>query len=241
MCPPVLEKSLTSPVRAWMTGQGLLSQAEYRAPWGVCDLVGLRFTEAGVSRRIASGQRAPLGSLLRIELLAAILQHSKSSAPMTLARLRDIVDSECARGLEHELVHLERRRLVRRVGRGWSAGDLDWLPLHERIVAVELKLRRVSDALSQARNHVRFASERYVALPQKAAERALLTHGDAFRQAGVGILSVDSRDCAVILGTEAVLQLKHDLYEQVRCVERFWAKRLKDTTACTAPQRGAGV
>jgi hypothetical protein len=40
-----------------------------------------------------------------------------------------------------------------------------WAPLHQRIVAVELKLRRISEALSQGLSNRTFATESYVALP----------------------------------------------------------------------------
>jgi hypothetical protein len=100
-----------------------------------------------------------------------------------------------------------------------------WVPLQKRIVAVELKLMRVSEALCQAASNRAFATESYVALPWEMAHR--LSKGPRvpdFDAAGVGILAVAHNTCRVMLPASA-RGIKTDLTLQMHCVERFWRSR----------------
>ena len=106
-----------------------------------------------------------------------------------------------------------------------------WLPLHKRLIAVELKLARVDDAFLQAINNQGFADESYVALP---AERAkLLMSGRrkfTFRERGIGVISVSAGDCRVVLKS-ARKSPSSDHASQIYSVDRFWKLHLKRTEA----------
>jgi hypothetical protein len=67
-----LEQEMVRPAAEWLNGLNLLVKREFHTPWGVCDLVGLRFNEAKVQERLSLGQRSAIGSALRIMLLQQI-------------------------------------------------------------------------------------------------------------------------------------------------------------------------
>jgi hypothetical protein len=75
-----------------------------------------------------------------------------------------------------ELVAAEVERLiddgfVLRISGGRLQKMNGWMPLPSRIVAVELKLRRIAEALQQARANLGFAEESYAAFPMPVARR----------------------------------------------------------------------
>jgi hypothetical protein len=102
-----------------------------------------------------------------------------------------------------------------------------WMPLSKRIVAVELKLSRVSEALSQAKAHRQIADEVYIGLPMSLAERvAQGSRRDQFRESGIGILGIGRRECSVVLSVAKVFIAPH-LVLKTHCVERVWRTALK--------------
>jgi hypothetical protein len=215
---------MSSPVRAWLESQGLLVKAEFAAPWGVCDFVALSLRARQVRQRLRLRQRRPIGSLLRVALLHHIPDaESDGRRAVTLRCLeRAVADFMDPQRLALELHRLALDHFVR-FSRGDAVQKLNgWAPLHKRIVAVELKLDRVQEALSQARSHLRIADESFVALPGPIATR--VAHGSRarlFESAGVGVLAVWRDGCTVALlpsrkrtGADPILQ--------AHCVERFW-------------------
>jgi hypothetical protein len=74
------------------------------------------------------------------------------------------------------------------------------MPYHEQLVVVELKLRRVDEALAQARRHKAITAESYVGMPAVTAERVAASEQRAeFKAAGVGLLSVQDDACKVLI------------------------------------------
>jgi predicted transcriptional regulator len=75
------------------------------------------------------------------------------------------------------------------------------LPGKPHVVAVEAKLVRWKEALSQARRYLAFANEAYIAMPGATVRRnvAALT---ACAEAGVGVIAVDEIDADVLLPAE---------------------------------------
>ena len=83
----------------------------------------------------------------------------------------------------------------------YSSGRTDLIGLSSRAIlhAFEAKLLKWREALEQARRNACFAHYTYVALPPRAAERALKAKDD-FRRHGVGLL--------VLTGNEARLAIR---------------------------------
>jgi len=101
------------------------------------------------------------------------------------------------------------------------------MPLHRCIVALELKIDRISDALHQAANNLGFADESYAGFPAEfAAKIGNSKWGTAFRQAGVGIVGVGKRRCAVLLSSDSSKSTQ-DPVLQAYFADRFWRKYLQ--------------
>ena len=75
----------------------------------------------------------------------------------------------------------------RTVGPMLQAGP-DWLPIHDALVFVELKLTRMAEVYRQARSHLSVGRS-YAALPMEVAEKCLAQ--SRWERAGIGLLGVD--------------------------------------------------
>ena len=104
-----------------------------------------------------------------------------------------------------------------------------WMPLQDRLVAVELKLQRIEEAMRQAFNNLGFAEESYLGLPDGAAHRVAsnASRWSDFFDAGVGLLSVAQQGCEVLIPAHRTRPWT-DAAIQLYCVEKFWRSRLKD-------------
>jgi hypothetical protein len=221
-----LEREMSAPVRRWLHRQRLLIKDEFVLPWGICDFVALSFNQTRLQKRLEFGQFQSIGSLHRIELLRQI-PDKESGAAVSLHRLQK--DAACSfpstPAIESELQSLIERHFVVRNPNGSLQKLNGWAPLHNRIVAVEVKLSRISEVLAQAASHRAFASESYVAMPAEIAERtANSSRSSEFHANGVGILAVTRTACKVVLPSSA-LGVEVEPTLQMHCVERFWRTR----------------
>lgn len=218
-----LEHDMASPVLGWLLRQRLLVKDEFVLPWGICDFVGLSFDKARLRKRLELGQCRPIGPLHRIELLRRI-PDIESGNSVSLSRLQSSefgpitdVPSELQKLIDDRFILEDRKGQFQKVN--------GWVPLHRRIVAVELKLSRVSEALAQAISHRAFATESYVALPTEIAQRmAKSSRASEFHASGVGILGVTKDSCKVVLPSSSLgIQIEPSI--QMHCIERFWRTR----------------
>ena len=152
----------------------MTAKSEFVTPWGVCDLVGLRFNAENVARRIQLQQTRPVTSITRarfpsdsgrgnwqIRYVEKLLRRWTGSVPEEAVRKVD------RRLVADRLVVLSSKSRLQKVN--------GWMPLQDRMVAVELKLSRVEEAMRQALNNLAFADESYVALPGEIARRVAST------------------------------------------------------------------
>jgi hypothetical protein len=219
------EHQMAPPVIEWLRDDGLSIKCEFSVPWGVCDLVGVKLNQTRVRQRLRYRQNNSVGSPLRLLVLSKIPDQLSGKA-ITLNRLRQ----DCAGWLTNDLVENEVKRLidlrfVTSPRRGQYQKLNGWAPLHLRIVAVELKLSRISEALVQASSNRAFATESYVALPFDLALRLTESRRlEGFTQTGVGLLAVSSNSCKCLLRCRRVNEHGDELL-QAHCVERFWRTR----------------
>lgn len=228
------ESQMTIPVRRWLRRQRLLIKAEFALPWGICDLVALSFNQRQVAKRLSYRQYHPVGPMPRVELLRHI-PDKESGEAITFERLQNSARATMfGSSVEHELRSLIANGFVVSNPEGHLQKLNGWAPMHDRIVAVELKLSRVSEALAQALSNRAFATESYVALPANVAAR--FAFGDRcaeFTKAGVGVLAVTTACCKVLL--PAIGTSNADDTLQMHCVERFW--RTRDNSSLIAERR----
>ena len=106
-------------------------------------------------------------------------------------------------------------RLSARIDASGVVRGLDWLPLHDDLAFVELKLTRMAEVYRQARNHARLGRS-YAALPLPVAEKCV--QQGRWRDAGIGVLGVDG-DVKELLPAR---RPERPLHEAIIIVDRFW-------------------
>lgn len=221
------EYQMIRPAKAWLKSKGLLIKREFPTPWGICDLVGCSFNRQNVKKRLRLGQKKPIGSHFRVLLLSQIPE-KEDGPPISSIRLvkmfSEFFDNE---QITLELNRLKRDKFVHQTHSGTFYKLNGWMPIHKRIVALELKLSRVRDGLRQAITNLEFADESYVGLPMQVATR--LTKSSVFPliiEHGVGVVGLDSEDYRVLRTAKCARQ-STDIVLQTHCVERFWKDYLK--------------
>jgi hypothetical protein len=216
-----IEKEMWIPATRWLANQGLGHKREFRMPWGICDLVGVEWSHKRVSERMLRRQKAPIGPPGRVAILQ-LVPDEESCRSIGI----DELSAQTGHPIEHvarELESLIRGRFVRRNSDGSLTSAVSWAPLHTRIVAVELKLDRIDEAINQARSHAAFATESYVGFPKAVADRIVSSHhADVLKKAGVGLLSVTEAGAVVVAKPGASSPIPCDGVLQMHCVERFW-------------------
>lgn len=221
---------MARPVARWLEADGMAVKSEFVTPWGICDLVGLTFDPANVERRLQLRQTQAIGSITRALLLlhipdeetgtwttlASLARHFAPSVP------QELVSEEIARLIVGRFVVSRSRRRLQRVN--------GWIPLQDRLVAVELKLSRVKEAMHQALSNLGFAEESYVGFPAEVAERVSSSESRCsdFFDAGVGLLSVTPRGCKPLVPARRRRALdRADEALRFYSVEKFWRTRSK--------------
>jgi hypothetical protein len=220
------EHEMVAPARRWLARQGLMVKEEFFTPWGVCDLVGVSLDRGRIKERLRLGQKRPIGPLIRVEILNAIPEGGEAQFATFEGLETEYRDLVTPSQLRAEVESLIENKFVVTTERGALQKVNGWAPLHARIVALELKLNRVEDALSQAVSHLAFAEESFVGLPTGLAERiANSPRAAKFRSEGVGILSVGVSRCRIVLSPETPHGPVNSTL-QMHCVERFWRTRI---------------
>lgn len=220
---------MTSPVQLWMQSLGLTVKREFITPWGKCDLVGVSFNNRSVEHRLSLEQTGSVSSLTRAGLLMRIpeVETGKSLRLDALTKeYRTLISEEDVREHAEKLISQKFVRLSSRNGLQRVNG---WFPLHERLMAVELKLFRIDEVMCQARNNLHFAEESFVALPSDVAQRVLLKRKrwTDFFNLGIGLLSVTQGGCEILIRSRG--QVEREPALQFYCVEKFWRGYIKDS------------
>lgn len=219
-----LEAHLAGTVLRWLGDAGLVQVEEFVTPWGVADMLGIRPNLDRVQARIAAGHLEPVGDTHAVQLLLSLPAGGKPRRISDVARKFEPFLGPAL--FERAVRNLIRKRFVIKEGAA-LVRRTDWMPYHEQLVAVELKLRRVDEALAQARRHKAITAESYVGMPAIIAERIAFTERRSeFEAAGVGLLSVQDESCKVVippdLSGETVIEA-----QQLCAAEACWRKVLK--------------
>jgi len=210
----------------WLESAGMVVKPEFVAPWGNCDLVGLRFNNAHVKQRLNLKQFRSVASITRAMLLLQV-PDVETQKYTTLDRLMLRMPSLSFETMCFEMERLVADRFVMRTGPVRLQKQNGWMPLQDQLVAIELKLTRIKEAMCQALNNLGFAECSYVGLPSFTAERvANSARWREYLDAGIGLLSVDKRVCKVLIPARRTRE-RIDEAVQVYCVEKFWRTRPK--------------
>jgi len=150
--------------------------------------------EVGVGRAIADivvllQETAPKAAIEGLTLMESmVLTALRQSGPSRI----DLLETKCGlspRSLrDGELSRLMDAQMIE-FSRGGRVALTDLCTMPSEIVAVEAKLTRWKEALSQAAQYRRYADRAYVALPMTRA-RCALDGQEEFERQGVGLLGV---------------------------------------------------
>jgi len=212
-----LEREMAEYVYSWLNRACPIVKREFATPWGVCDFVGISIYPERVCERLRLGQRRPIGPFSRIDLLNRVPDRNTGTAVSIRAiaaqarQNRSVVQEELHRLVAGKFVAITEGKVQKLNG---------WAPLHRSIVAVELKLDRVREALDQAISNREFATESYVALPEAVASRLSEVKIRDFRRCGVGMLGVSTLRCRVHVMPST--QNVANPVLQMHCIERSW-------------------
>lgn len=221
---------MVKPVMQWMHSLGLTVKSEFITPWGICDLVGLSFKKGSVAQRRRLGQHEAISSISRAAIMLRI-PDAETNHSITLARLvREFAPVILPETIIEETRRLEAAGFVRRVRGGQLQKLNGWAPLWKRFMAVELKLTRIEEAMSQAQNNLAFAAESYIALPEEVAIRVgeKRERWDGYFASGVGLLAVTHKSCRIVIQSRPCDLFNADQSVQFYCVEKFWRSYSKD-------------
>jgi hypothetical protein len=218
------ESEMATSVTRWMRRAGLHVKPEFVTPWGICDLAGLSFNSDHVAHRLSLQQRKTVSSIARAALLLNVPdvdQHKSISMGNLARKFSSTIDME---GVTIEIERLIADGFVVRTSRGRLQKLNGWMPLQNRLVAVELKLNRIEEALAQARANLGFAEESYVAFPMPTARRIA---GDpspwsSYFDRGIGLIGVLRRRCEVLVPYAPSTSSNYDPAVRLYCVEKFW-------------------
>lgn len=222
------EHQMTAPAERWLRAQGLLVKKEFQVPWGICDLVGCSFDEEKVLKRLEYGQTKHIGSQLRAMMLSKIPDRNEGKS-ITFDELHESFSNFLnERKVGTEIKKLVKDKFVHITPQGMFQKLNGWMPIQNKIVALELKLHRIEEVLHQAINNLEFADESYVGLPMRTAERlSTNVRGREFTAKGIGILGVTANECKVMLKPNPINSYKNE-FVQCYSVEKFWTMYLKD-------------
>jgi len=216
------EYQMVKPAEAWLKSKGLMVKREFPTPWGICDLVGCSFNKRNVNKRLRLGQKKPIGSHFRTMLLSHIPEENEASPinPAHLVKMfSEFFDEE---RIALELDRLERDKFVRKTNCGSFYKLNGWMPIHKKLIALELKLSRVQDVLRQAIGNLEFADESYVGLPMETARRLVRSStASIFIDNGIGIVGLNPEGHRV-LRLPKYCRKRTDPVLQAHCIERFW-------------------
>lgn len=212
---------MTFAVARWLRRARFTVRTEFQTGSGVCDVFGCKWRSSSVRARLLAGQRRPLGPLLRVAIWDAIPPKQSIREDELAERFVDI----CGPGaISAELDRLARDKFIRRSEGGRINRVGGWRDVGERVVAVELKLTRPTEAVRQAREYLTFADEAYVALPARMAAAAARGPKRAlFTESGLGVLGVSARGVRLLLKPEERRRAHElDRVARLHAVERLW-------------------
>lgn len=191
--------------------------------WGICDLVGCRFDPEKVAFRTERKQRQPLGSPEAVYIYSQLPDSDRTRTGVRrealVKRLAPYISED---RIDRALSRLEATNHIRVTRTGTFQKVNGWAPMYSRLVAVELKLSRLSEVLQQARANRAFVPESFVALPSDVARRAMKSSfADELAREGIGLLAVSEKSCRTLLDAEPTSGWLDDSLE-LWAVEYFW-------------------
>lgn len=217
------EIDMAPTVRRWLTSEDLRVRSEFVTPWGICDFAAIGFNDANVACRLKHSQSKRVSSVSRAAILLSIPDfdtRQSTTIEELVAQFSPFMPNESVQSEVRQLI-ADRFAVVSSKGRVQKVNG--WHPLQDRMVAVELKLSRIEEAMQQARNNLGFATESFAAFPMQTARRIEESpdRWAAHIESGVGVIGVLKRRCEVVIPSTAA-SICRDEAIQLYCADKFW-------------------
>jgi hypothetical protein len=218
------EADMSTSVLRWMRRSGLIVKTEFVSPWGICDFVGIQFNQAHVQHRLSLRQKKSVTSITRAALLLQVpdVEERRSISIDRLAKkFSNAIPREC---LDRDIARLRSDGFLVQTKHGRLQKRNGWMPLQNRIVAIEAKMTRIEEALQQARANLGFAEESYVAFPLQLAKRIAANPAPwaAYFSQGIGLIGVTTTRCELLIDSNNQ-ECIHDPAVRFYCTEKFWS------------------
>jgi hypothetical protein len=223
-----LESEMTPHVQHWLEREGLQVRAEFVTPWGLCDLVAVSLRPEAVEHRLKLRQHRAITSVSRAAILMNVPDVETGESVSIPALARQLQTAPTDKAFMADVDRLVADRFLVLAARGRLQKLNGWMPMQERLVAVELKLARVDEALRQAARHMGFAQESYAAFPMPLARRIAdrpLRWNRHF-VAGVGLIGVQKHSCEILIRSDVPRETHFDDV-QLYSVDKFWRTRAR--------------
>lgn len=222
-----LETQLESSVWKWLRELSDVAVDQFQTPWGIADLFAVKCDLDRVLMRRDMRQITSSTNDQDIMVLLAIPERAsgeRTDERRLAKKFAYLLGDGKVRSI---IAALKRRRYILVDADGAITRNTPWLPYHNKMWAVELKLQRVDEALVQAKRHLKITPFSYVGLPPLIAERtASSSKAEDFREAGVGLLSISATECLPLIepvGNQACV----DPVYAIAAAERWWGTYLK--------------
>ena len=214
------ENEMLPSVITWLSERVTDVKCEFQTPWGYCDIVGCVLDARRVLKRQALLKRRTIGSISRVSVLWEIPEVGSSEPISAEALLRKFEPFLHRERLDEEVETLVSRGFATRDSSGNIWRESGWFPLQRSVIAVELKLNRVTEVIEQASANLAFADESYIATPMLVARRILRHRRQELQDEGIGLIGVERTEAMTLLRSEP--SSNPDPVVQTHCVERFW-------------------
>jgi len=214
------EGEMLQPIIVWLSTRVTDVKCEFQTPWGYCDVVGCRLDTSRLLRRHALLKKKSIGSIARVGILWEIPETSSGESISLEALAGKFEPFLQYEKLERETETLISKGFVSKDSSGNMRREAGWFPLQQRLVAIELKLSRVSDVIDQASANLAFVDESYIATPMLVARRVMQHRLHELQTQGIGLIGVERSEATTLLPSEPTSS--PDPVVQAHCVERFW-------------------
>jgi hypothetical protein len=215
----VLERDMTYSSKTWLEFQGLMVKEEFRTPWGICDLAGVKLSKRYIDSRLLLDQVKPVGNAKRVALLECIPVDRDASIDEIASRTDSLLSFDA---LKTEVRHLLVGHFIEANGTDRYRRLMPKFDNENMIVAVEIKLSKIEEVWAQARANLAFAKRSYIGIPTVNAERLFKSARiDRLRAEGVGLLSVERGICDVLIESTGREEFANSAV-RAHCIERFW-------------------
>jgi hypothetical protein len=223
-----LESEMLSPVKNWISGRGLDVKSEYDTPWGICDVVGCKIDAEKAVHRKRLGQVQSVGSLFRVELLRRI-PDIETGKTINLNELNEEVGDLLEISELQEHISILRRRNFVVDSNGEFSKRNGWMPLHSKVVSVEMKLKKFPEVLAQAVANLSLTSESYIAMPEPEALKIASKNQERLRTSGIGMLAVGPTEVFELVAPSQ--EASSDKTITAYCAERFWRNYVTNSSS----------